>query len=51
MAQKVFKVPDPFPLTLMGITAALGPMAINFGVSVGGGETMLIPYVASLGGS
>jgi hypothetical protein len=35
----------------MGITAALGPMAINFGVSVGGGETMLIPYVASLGGS
>jgi hypothetical protein len=48
--QKVFKVPDPFPLTLIGITAALGPMAINFGVSVGGGETMLIPYAASLGG-
>lgn len=50
MAQKVFKVPDPYPLTIIGITAALGPMAINFGVSVGGGETMLIPYCASLGG-
>ncbi|MDH7499858.1 MAG: Nramp family divalent metal transporter [candidate division NC10 bacterium] len=48
--QRIFKVPDPFPLTLIGITAALGPMAINFGVSVGGGETMLIPYAASLGG-
>jgi hypothetical protein len=31
------------PLTLAGLLATLGPQAINFGISVGGGETMLIP--------
>ena len=38
-------------LTLAGLLAALGPQAINFGISVGGGETMLIPNIASLGGT
>lgn len=50
MAQKTYRVPDPYPLTLAGLIAAMGPQAINFGISVGGGETMLIPHVASLGG-
>ena len=34
----VHKVPNPFPLTLAGMMAALGPQAINFGISIGGGE-------------
>jgi hypothetical protein len=46
---KLFRVPDPYPLTLMGLVAALGPQAINFGLSVGGGETMLIPNLAARG--
>ena len=46
---KLFKVPDPFPLTIAGLIAALGPMAINFGISVGGGETMLLPNLAAQG--
>ncbi|MHB1004287.1 MAG: Nramp family divalent metal transporter [Chloroflexota bacterium] len=49
-ARKIHKVPDPFPLTLAGLVMALGPQAINFGISIGGGEAMLIPYVASKGG-
>jgi hypothetical protein len=48
---RVFSVPNPYPLTFAGLLAALGPQAINFGISVGGGETMLIPNVASLGGT
>jgi hypothetical protein len=47
----LFSVPNPYPLTLAGLLAALGPQAINFGISVGGGETMLIPNIASLGGT
>jgi len=46
---KLFRVPDPYPLTLAGLLAALGPQAINFGISVGGGETMLIPNLAAQG--
>ncbi|MCI0529011.1 MAG: Nramp family divalent metal transporter, partial [Nitrospira sp.] len=46
---KLFRVPDPYPLTLAGLLAALGPQAINFGLSVGGGETMLIPNLAAQG--
>jgi hypothetical protein len=45
----LFKVPDPYPLTIVGLFAALGPQAINFGISVGGGETMLIPNLAAQG--
>jgi hypothetical protein len=47
--RKLYKVPDPFPLTVAGLLAALGPQAINFGISVGGGETMLIPNLAAQG--
>ena len=39
----IHKVPDPFPLTLAGMLAALGPQAINFGISIGGGEAYLLP--------
>jgi hypothetical protein len=39
----LFSVPNPYPLTLAGLLVALGPQAINVGLSVGGGETMLIP--------
>ena len=46
---KIYKVPDPYPLTIVGLFAALGPQAINLGLSVGAGETMLIPNMASLG--
>ena len=46
---KLYKVPDPYPLTIAGLLAALGPQAINFGISVGGGETMLIPNLAAQG--
>ena len=46
---KLYKVPDPYPLTIAGLIAALGPQAINFGISVGGGETMLIPNLAAQG--
>jgi hypothetical protein len=48
-SSRLFKVPDPFPLTVAGLLAALGPQAINFGISVGGGETMLIPNLAAQG--
>ncbi len=50
-ARRIHKVPDPYPLTLAGLIAALGPQAINFGISIGGGEAMLIPRVAALGGA
>ena len=45
----VRKVPDPFPLTLAGMMAMLGPQAINFGISVGGGEAYLLPNIGARG--
>ncbi|HXF82442.1 MAG TPA: Nramp family divalent metal transporter [bacterium] len=45
----VNRVPDPFPLTLAGMFAAIGPQAINFGISIGGGEAYLLPNVAARG--
>ena len=45
----IHKVPDPFPLTLVGMLAALGPQAINFGISIGGGEAYLLPNVSARG--
>jgi hypothetical protein len=45
----IHKVPNPFPLTLAGMLAALGPQAINFGISIGGGEAYLLPNVAARG--
>jgi hypothetical protein len=45
----VHEVPNPFPLTLAGMLAALGPQAINFGISIGGGEAYLLPNVAARG--
>jgi hypothetical protein len=45
----IHKVPDPFPLTLAGLLAALGPQAINFGISIGGGEAYLLPNVSARG--
>ena len=44
-----YKVPDPFPLTLAGMMAMLGPQAINFGISVGGGEAYLLPNIGARG--
>jgi hypothetical protein len=43
------RVPDPFPLTLAGMMAMLGPQAINFGISVGGGEAYLLPNIGARG--
>ncbi|MBI2468456.1 MAG: Nramp family divalent metal transporter [Candidatus Rokubacteria bacterium] len=43
------RVPNPFPLTLAGMVAALGPQAINFGISIGGGEAYLLPNVSARG--
>ena len=45
----VRKVPDPYPLTLAGMLAALGPQAINFGISIGGGEAYLLPNISARG--
>ena len=42
-------MPDPFPLTLAGMMAMLGPQAINFGISVGGGEAYLLPNIGARG--
>ena len=42
-------VPNPFPLTLAGMLAALGPQAINFGISIGGGEAYLLPNISARG--
>jgi hypothetical protein len=47
--REVHKVPDPFPLTWAGMIAMLGPQAINFGISVGGGEAYLLPNIAARG--
>ena len=47
--RQVHPVPNPFPLTLAGMLAALGPQAINFGISIGGGEAYLLPNVAARG--
>ena len=43
------KVPTPYPLTLAGMLAALGPQAINFGISIGGGEAYLLPNISARG--
>ena len=48
-ARAVHRVPDPFPLTMAGMMAMLGPQAINFGLSVGGGEAYLLPNIAGRG--
>jgi hypothetical protein len=45
----VHRVPNPYPLTLAGMLAALGPQAINFGISIGGGEAYLLPNVSARG--
>jgi len=45
----ILKVPDPLPLTLAGMIAAVGPQAINFGISIGGGEAYFLPNVAARG--
>ena len=47
--REIHKIPNPFPLTLAGMFAALGPQAINFGISIGGGEAYLLPNVAARG--
>jgi hypothetical protein len=47
--QVIHKVPDPFPLSMAGMMAMLGPQAINFGISVGGGEAYLLPNIAARG--
>jgi hypothetical protein len=47
--REIHKVPNPFPLTLAGMMAMLGPQAINFGISIGGGEAYLLPNVAARG--
>lgn len=46
---EIHRVPDPYPLTLAGMLAMLGPQAINFGISVGGGEAYLLPNIAARG--
>ena len=48
-ADTIRRVPNPFPLTLAGMLAALGPQAIHFGISIGGGEAYLLPNVAARG--
>lgn len=45
----IHKVPDPLPLTLGGLIAAVGPQAINFGISIGGGEAYFLPNIAGRG--
>jgi hypothetical protein len=47
--REIYKVPDPLPLTIGGMIAAVGPQAINFGISIGGGEAYLLPNVAARG--
>jgi hypothetical protein len=46
---EINRVPDPLPLTIGGMIAAVGPQAINFGISIGGGEAYLLPNVAARG--
>jgi len=45
----ILKVPDPLPLTVGGMIAAVGPQAINFGISIGGGEAYFLPNIAGRG--
>jgi hypothetical protein len=47
--ERLHTVPNPLPLTLAGMFAAVGPQAINFGISIGGGEAYLLPNVAARG--
>jgi hypothetical protein len=47
--RELHKVPDPFPLSWAGMVAMLGPQAINFGISVGGGEAYLLPNIGARG--
>lgn len=47
--QSLHAVPNPLSLTLAGMLAAVGPQAINFGISIGGGEAYLLPNVAARG--
>jgi hypothetical protein len=47
--RRTYRVPDPFPLTMAGMMAMLGPQAINFGISVGGGEAYLLPNIGARG--
>ena len=47
--REIHKVPDPFPLSWAGMIAMLGPQAINFGISVGGGEAYLLPNIGARG--
>jgi hypothetical protein len=47
--RRIHPVPNPYPLTLAGMLAALGPQAINFGISIGGGEAYLLPNVSARG--
>jgi hypothetical protein len=46
---KKLSVPDPYPITIAGMLAALGPMTLSFGISVGGGEAQLLPYMSAAG--
>jgi hypothetical protein len=48
-ARSLHAVPNPLPLTLAGMLAALGPQAINFGISIGGGEAYLLPNISARG--
>jgi len=47
--EKIHRVPDPYPLTFAGMLAALGPQAVNFGISIGGGEAYLLPNISARG--
>ena len=47
--RSIHAVPNPLPLTLAGMLAALGPQAINFGISIGGGEAYLLPNISARG--
>ncbi len=48
-AREVHKVPNPLPITMAGMLAMLGPQAINFGISIGGGEAYLLPNIGARG--
>lgn len=48
-ARSLHAVPNPLPLTMAGMLAALGPQAINFGISIGGGEAYLLPNISARG--
>jgi hypothetical protein len=48
-SRALLSVPDPLPLTIAGLIAAVGPQAINFGISIGGGEAYFLPNIAARG--